>query len=184
MTTNYQQQGFTFVELLVVIAIAAILATIAAPSFVDIKKNSRLSGAASEFQSIIQLARTEAITRNTIVNIHNPDTPGDWSDDIYLCQAATATTACIPDDANFIKKFAIGDLSDDGVSNGDITIDSNAVGNSFISFNINGRLNGNTSISIALCDDRAAGNLDYQLLTIAVTGRPTITDLGAGACEQ
>jgi hypothetical protein len=75
-------------------------------------------------------------------------------------------------------------LSDDGVSNGDITIDSNAAGKSFISFNINGRLNGNASISIALCDDRTAGNLDYQLLTIAVTGRPTITDLGTGACEQ
>ncbi|MFT4998163.1 MAG: type II secretion system protein H [Chitinophagales bacterium] len=184
MTATYKQSGFTLVELLVVISIAAILATIAAPSFVDMAKNSRVNGAAREFQSIVQLARTEAITRNAIVNIYNPNADGNWSDDIYLCQAATAATACVLNSANFIKKFAIGDLSADSVSNGDLTIDSNNAANAFISFNINGRLNGNISISIALCDNRIRGNRDFQLLTIAVTGRPTITDLGTGACEQ
>jgi prepilin-type N-terminal cleavage/methylation domain-containing protein len=183
MTAKYKQQGFTLIELLVVASIATILVIIAAPSFVDMTKNNRLNGAAREFQTIIQLARTEAITRNAIVNLYNPNTDGDWSDDIYLCQAATAATVCASNNINFIRKYNIGDLTDDGVSNGNITIDSNDTGDAIISFATNGRLN-TTAITLALCDTREAGNRDYQLLSISATGRPSVRDLGAGACEQ
>jgi type IV fimbrial biogenesis protein FimT len=183
MTTDIQQ-GFTLIELLVVITIGAILVAIAAPSFVDMNKNSRINGAVREFQSIVQLARTEAITRNAIVNIYNAKAAGDWSGDIYLCQAATATTICTLNDANFIKRFAIGDLSADGVDNGDITINSSTEGNSFISFNSNGRLNGSTPIAVGFCDNRPEGaNRNFQLLSIAVTGRPTTTDIEVAACD-
>ncbi|MFQ3324323.1 MAG: type IV fimbrial biogenesis protein FimT [Pseudomonadales bacterium] len=184
MTTQHNKQGFTLIELLVVIAIAAILATIAAPSFVDMTKNSRINGAANEFQSIVQLARTEAITRNAIVNLYNSNADGDWSGDIYLCEASTATTVCASNDVNFIKKFTIGDLSDDNVSNGDITIDSNSDGDSFISLGPNGRLSTTTAITIAFCDNRIVGNRDFQLLTISVTGRPSVNDLGIGSCVR
>tara|TARA_B110000977_G_scaffold186381_1_gene252269 strand:+ start:768 stop:1325 length:558 start_codon:yes stop_codon:yes gene_type:complete len=185
MTAIYKQQGFTIIELLVVIAIAAILATIAAPSFVDINKNNRVNGAAREFQGIIQLARTEAITRNAIVNLYNSNTDGDWSDVIYLCEAASNTAICVSNDASFIKKYNIGDLSDDDVSNGDITIDSNTTADSIISFAANGRLSTNTAIAIAFCDNRTSGNRDFQLLSISVTGRPSISDLETGgSCTQ
>jgi type IV fimbrial biogenesis protein FimT len=184
MATTYQQKGFTLMELLVVIAIASILATIAAPSFIDLTKNGRLNGAAREFQTIIQLARTEAITRNAIVNLYNTNADDDWSADIYLCEAASATTACASNVAGFIKKTAVGDLSDDGASNSDIPIDSNSDGDSFISFGSNGRLSTTNPITIAFCDNRTSGNIDNQLLTISVTGRPSVSDLGAGTCAQ
>jgi type IV fimbrial biogenesis protein FimT len=177
MTTD-RHQGFTLIELLVVVAIAAVIASIAIPSFVEMNKNSRLNSAAREFQAVVQLARTEAITRNSTVSLHNPNTAGDWSDDIYLCQGGAA---CVSNDANFIKKFTIGDLTNDGVSNGDITIDSNDTGNTLITVNASGRLS-TTQITIAFCDSRPSG--DYQLLTISATGRPSVSDLGAGSCTQ
>jgi type IV fimbrial biogenesis protein FimT len=183
MTTQHNKQGFTLIELLVVIAIAAILATIAAPSFVDMTKNSRLNTAAREFQSIIQLARTEAITRNQRVNIYNVNADDDWSDDIYLCQAASAATVCVANNANFIKKYTIGDLTDDGISNSDISINSSATGASIISITSTGQTN--AQITIAFCDNRTDGNRDYQLLSVAATGRPSVIDLGVGGtCEQ
>jgi prepilin-type N-terminal cleavage/methylation domain-containing protein len=181
MVARHKHKGFSLVELLVVMSIAVILASIATPSLVDMTKNSRINSAASEFQSVVQLARTEAITRNAIVNLYNPNTDGDWSDDIYLCQAASATTVCASNDVNFIKRFTIGDLTDDNIRNGNITIDSNTTGDSFISVNSNGRLN-SAQITIAFCDNREDG--DYQLLTISVTGRPSIVDLGDGLCLQ
>jgi type IV fimbrial biogenesis protein FimT len=184
MTATDYQPGFTLIELLVVIAIASILATIAAPTFVDLTKNSRLNSAASELQNAIQLARTEAISRNTIVNLYNTNENGDWSDDIYLCEATSATSICESNKNKFIKKITIGDLTNDNISNGNITIDSNDIGNKIISVNANGRLN-TTEVKLALCDSRTTGNRDYQLLTIAVTGRPSVTDLGAaGTCLQ
>jgi type IV fimbrial biogenesis protein FimT len=183
MTTKYKQQGFTLSELLVVIAIGAILATIAAPSLSDLTKNSRINGAANELRSIIQLARTEAISRNAIVNLYNPNEDGNWSDDILMCQAASAIATCTSNTDNFIKKFSVADLSDDGVSNGDITIDSNDAADDTISVNAQGRLNIN-QVTLAICDSRTSGNRNYQLLTISVTGRPSIADLGAGTCQQ
>jgi prepilin-type N-terminal cleavage/methylation domain-containing protein len=182
MIAIYKQQGFTLIELLIVIAIGAVLATLAAPSFVDMTKNSRLSSAAREFQSIVQTARTEAITRNAIVSLYNPTVNGDWSGNIHLCLGAAA---CVSNAASFIKKFTIGDLSDDGASNGDITIDSNGTGDSLITVNASGQLITTTPpITIAFCDSRTEGNLDYQLLTISATGRPSVSDLGALSCVQ
>jgi type IV fimbrial biogenesis protein FimT len=180
MIAIYKQQGFTLIELLIVIAIGAVLATLAAPSFVDMTKNSRLSSAAREFQSIVQTARTEAITRNAIVSLYNPTTDGNWSGNIHLCLGAAA---CASNTASFIRKFTIGDLSDDGASNGDITIDSNGTGDSLITVNASGQLS-TTLITIAFCDSRTEGNRDYQLLTISPTGRPSVSDLGAGSCVQ
>ena len=175
-------QGFTLIELLVVIAIVAILATIATPSFVDMNKNSRLNGAAREFVSIIQLARSEAISRNSIVNLYNTGTADDWSLNIHLCEAANATTTCVSNTDDFINAYSIGDLTNDGTNNNDVDINSS--GAEFISFNASGRLNGSTGITLAFCDKRTDGNRDFQLLAISATGRPSVSDLGGGACDQ
>lgn len=61
--------GFTLLELMVTVAVAAILATLAAPSFRQYILNQRIKSASSDLVSALSLARSEAITRNCNVNV-------------------------------------------------------------------------------------------------------------------
>lgn len=56
--------GFTLIELVVTIAIAAILLTLAAPSFVAFQRNSELTSQTNALVAALGTARTEAMKRN------------------------------------------------------------------------------------------------------------------------
>jgi prepilin-type N-terminal cleavage/methylation domain-containing protein len=58
-------QGFTIIELMVVIAIIAILGTFTAPNISGWAASLRLNSSAREVASQLQLARMQAIARNT-----------------------------------------------------------------------------------------------------------------------
>jgi prepilin-type N-terminal cleavage/methylation domain-containing protein len=62
-------QGFTAIELLVVLALAAILLTLALPSFDGTIKRYRVGAAASEIASALQYARAQAITTRQNVTV-------------------------------------------------------------------------------------------------------------------
>lgn len=64
-----RHHGFTLIELLVVLAIAAILATIAAPSFTDQLARRRIEGVATELNTDLQFARSQAVTNGGIVRL-------------------------------------------------------------------------------------------------------------------
>lgn len=62
-------RGFTLVELMVTLAVAAILATIAAPMLTGFLARSQMNAVANDFTGALQLARLEAVSRNTCVAV-------------------------------------------------------------------------------------------------------------------
>lgn len=77
--------GFTLVELMVTLVVIGILAIVAVPSVSALISNGRVAGQTEELVASVQLARAEAVRRNTRVTLC-PSTDGT------TC-AATATWA-------------------------------------------------------------------------------------------
>ena len=78
--------GFSLIELMVTISIFAILVAVATPAFISTITGNKLGSARDNLISALQLAKTEAISRNTNVSIC-PSTDSatcsgseDWSD--------------------------------------------------------------------------------------------------------
>lgn len=77
-------RGFTMIELLVTISIAAILMTIAVPSFQSFLLNSRLTGHANDLVLGMAYAKSEAVKRGINVSVcassDSSTCTGTWKD--------------------------------------------------------------------------------------------------------
>ena len=72
--------GFTLVEFMIALSILAILVALAAPSFQEVMRQSRLTSQTNELLGGLQSARAEAIRRNRTVRFCS--TADDWT--VYL----------------------------------------------------------------------------------------------------
>jgi type IV fimbrial biogenesis protein FimT len=70
------QHGFGLIEVCVVMALAAVLASLAAPSFQELMAARRLEGAATQLATDLQFIRTEAVARNQALrlSVYEPTT--------------------------------------------------------------------------------------------------------------
>ncbi len=73
-------KGFTLLELMLVVAIAAILASLAIPSFQDMLEKRRAAGAAQHVYEQLALARMEAVKRSKKIYVSfETDNATTWS---------------------------------------------------------------------------------------------------------
>ncbi len=113
--------GFTLIELIITILVMTILLGIGVPSYLQFKEDNILLGAAQSLYSDIQLARSEAVKRDTNeVAVRFFDLDGEW------CYRVSDDTACNSCDSNAC------DIHDDGIIRGvgqsdfpNVTIDVN-----------------------------------------------------------
>lgn len=71
--------GFSTIELMVALAIAAILLTIAVPSFRIMMQKQRMTASVNDFFATINLTRSEAIERGTRVDLVPAGDGTDWA---------------------------------------------------------------------------------------------------------
>lgn len=161
------QRGFTLIELLVTLVVLAILITIALPSFEETVQNNRINTEQRKLLSAINLARSEASSRNQVVTIGSAS-GARWDDGfrIYTDDEAAGNTAYSAGTDTLIKDIA-------GNDDNRLQILSNGAGASFISFRSNGLLNEANDVVIAICDNRGADQ--GRLITINRAGRATVT---------
>lgn len=62
-------RGFTLIELMVTLSVAAILIAVAVPSFGSLISDNRISSSVSAFNQTLNLARSEAVRRGTVVSV-------------------------------------------------------------------------------------------------------------------
>ena len=159
------QKGFTLIELMVTLVVLVIALTIAVPNFSEWIKNNRIDSATRTLASALQLARNEAVSRQTVITVNNG---GNWGNGltIYTDTTPTGNTA-----------FTAGDIliKDLDFSMDDITADSMDGNDNFISFTSTGLLNeGVNQRIIAICDDRGVD--EGTAITINVVGRTNISN--------
>lgn len=83
MIKSNKTQGFTLLELMITLAVAAIMMSIALPSFMSLIRDSRMTANTNDFLTALNYARSEAVTRNVDVIVQSN---GSWEAgwDIYI----------------------------------------------------------------------------------------------------
>ncbi|MCG6866333.1 MAG: GspH/FimT family pseudopilin [Thiogranum sp.] len=163
-----RENGFTLVELIVTLAIAAILMTVAVPSFMTTIKNNRLITDANRLVSSVGLARSEAIKQGRTATVC-------VSADQATCTGETDWTLgwMVWVDVNGNAAFDAGEERGFAAAfpgNG-VTFTSGA---SQIQFTPQGAAT--AAATLDLCDDRAGET--GRRINVSNTGRASTTNLG------
>lgn len=149
--------GFTLVELMVTLSVAAIMITMAVPSFTSMTKNNRLTTQTNQLVTALNLARSEAINRRTTIDVvatNSSNSANEWGQGWKVEINGGAT----------LKIFQ--------PLEGGSTLDStNSI--STIQYQASGRAN--VTDTFTMCDDRSGET--GRRISILTTGRVTTTSV-------
>ena len=146
-------KGFTLIELMIVIAIAAILMTLAAPSFSLMINNSKVTSATNEFIGSLNLARSEALKR---------------SNNVSVCKSNIAFTACDTTASTFTTNGWIVFTDACGVTG---LLDSVAATATTPACNDLAIKVGESDDQISIRENVSAGTADIDFVTYNLSGR-------------
>lgn len=174
--------GFTVIEVLISLLVAAILLSLATPSFIEFTKNKQITTQANEFISSLALARSEALKRVSRVTV---------------CRSASGSSCA--NSGNWDQGYLVfNDDDDDGTVDGGeqilkvvsalptgFTLDGSTDVADYVSFVSTGhsKLTSGAfqSGTIVLCDDRGAGP-HARAITVNVTGRVRVESAAPDSC--
>ncbi|MDP2026124.1 GspH/FimT family pseudopilin [Sulfuriferula sp.] len=172
--------GFTLIELLVTIAIGTILLLVAVPNYITFVLNGRMAAQSNDFLSALQLARSEAIKRGTLVSVcKSADSAtctvaGTWAQG-YIVFTDGSTVGTLDGTDVLIRAFP--------ALSGNSTLVGGANVPNFVSY----RLTGDTSLAagangtVSLCPIAPAGVAGRDI-QISASGRARVQNPPAAAC--
>lgn len=112
MLMHNKQHGFTLTELLITVAVFGILGAFAVPSFLQMVQNSQIKTASDSILTGLQVARAEAVKRNTEVQF-DLLAGSAWT----VCISPAGGGSCpVPDDATTVQSRLESDGSSSNVT--------------------------------------------------------------------
>jgi len=177
-----RQRGFTLVELMVTIVVLGVLLAVAVPNFQSMIRRNAVASASNSLLADMSYARTEAITRGTIVSIcpssdgvactdSGTDYESGWLVYTYTAGHGVAATAYDDSDATNILLRATGERRNVSVATklGDI-----------VSFGPQGQLRPDgTSLVFDTCY-RPSGSTGHGSSTGSVAGTELVVNASGG----
>ncbi len=159
------ESGFTLIELMITVSIMAILLAIAVPSFQNVALSSKLTSLSNNFVASAQLARSEAIKRNT---------------EVTLCASSDGTTcAGAWKDGWVVLAGGAVIYRQDILPNGFLLVD--AGGLTSLDFQPSGV--GATAADLTLCRSTPEVGSLQRIIHVSATGRPGVEKVpGATSC--
>ena len=167
-------RGFTLVELLITMTVLGILGMIAVPSFNNAILGNKLASFSNSFVASVQLARSEAIKRNSPVK---------------LCRSADGTSCAAA--GNWQQGWIIFNDAPpgDGIINGTETRvhyqqalpDEFAFTSDNYTITIQGTGLIDAGATMVLCRHNSVGSQE-RAITVSTTGRSTVTRTTNGTC--
>lgn len=145
-------RGFTLVELMVTMAVAAVLLSLAVPSFTEMIRNNRMTAQANDLITALNLARSESFKRGTQVQV--AASGGAWANgwNVQLTEATVLRT---------FSAISSGYTLTEG---GDLTT---------LTYDSTGRVT--AAANFTLCDSQRSGETG-RTISILITGRVSVTN--------
>ena len=163
---RHRPRGFTLVELITAVAVLAILVALAVPNFNDATLSARLNGFANSLVGSAQVARSEAIKRNSTIR---------------LCASADGATCAVAGgweqgwvvltDANAVLQAQQPLPTEFKVTQTGGTAD----------LNFPGTVVGTTPAILTVCRSTPVGS-EERVVTISGTGAAYVTITTTGTC--
>ncbi|WP_455375982.1 GspH/FimT family pseudopilin [Kaarinaea lacus] len=169
-------KGFTLIEMMMTLTIAAILLTVAVPSFNAFTKNSKITKQVNLLAASVSMARGEAAKRGARIVMcqsTNPTATTDSPPSVPPCDGTSGTWSngwvVFVDSDNDLVVDAVTDVV--GVFQTEPGVNIKTTTGTTIAFNPDGSTTSGAQ-SFAVCDNRGV-NYGKQL-DVAGTGRPSM----------